>query len=168
MSGRDQDDCTKQHSEMPIGLKDICEKIHKVAEDVRVLGRFGGKRASTLVANAVRIMTSEQTERPFKVYQNFLCDIRTASGPLGRNMVVLCSATIGKTKAVTLNERDRITLVQYIATTSIRLDSEHLSSLAAQYNVPSTDNWLLGGVHLSQTDNPGGSVSLSGQFSECR
>ncbi|KAF3028958.1 hypothetical protein E8E15_009576 [Penicillium rubens] len=132
------------------------KKIHKVAEDVRVLGRFGGKRASTLVSNAVRIMTSEQTERLFQVYQNFLCDIRTASGPLGRNMVVLCSATIGKTKAITLNETDRIKLVQYIATTSIRLDSEHLSSLAAQYNIPSTDNWSLGGVHLSQTDNPGG------------
>lgn len=96
---------------MPIGLKDICAKFHKVFEDVRALGRFPGKRASTLVSNAVCIMTSEQTERPFQVYQGFLYDICTALGQFGRSMVALCSASIGKTRAIILNESVRTTLV---------------------------------------------------------
>lgn len=155
---------TKQYSEMALGLREICEKIHKVSEDVRVLGRFCSKRAYTLVSNAVRIMTSEQTERPFKIYQDFLSDLYATSGRFGRNMVILCSASIGKTKAITLNERDRITLVQYIAATSSLLDSEPLSSLAAQYNIPSAESQSLGGIQFPEIDNTEGSVSLPAQY----
>ncbi|KAJ5249292.1 hypothetical protein N7468_000743 [Penicillium chermesinum] len=124
-------------SEIPIGLRDICEKIHQVAEDVRTLGRFGNKRSFTLVSNAARIMTSEQSERPFRVYQDFLYEIRR--GRNGRSMATLCAASIGKTKAITLNQKDRTTLVRYIANNGSVLTSEPLALLAAQYNIPTAE-----------------------------
>lgn len=121
---------------MPPEIREVCERIRKVSKDVSILGRLDRKR-SKLVSSAVRVMTTSQTVRPFKVYQEFLYDVLRAAGC---SMVVLSSASLGKDTVVQLKAERRTILVDYIACHVTSLDSSALSSLAVAFSVPGNDD----------------------------
>jgi hypothetical protein len=117
----------------PSNLDDAFARLHKVSGEVKILHRFAAKRRPTLVSNAVRIMSNEQPEGPFRDYQKFLHGILQRAG---RNMVTLTSASLGKSRVLGLGPVGRTALLKYIIDYRSRLDCEPLSSLATLYQVP--------------------------------
>lgn len=132
---REQQHLGSQPHNVPPAIREACEKLHKISRDVRILGRLHGKR-SKLVSSAVRIMTSAQTARPFKIYQSFLFDVLRAAGSAGPAMVILCSASLGKDKIVQFNAESRTALIDYITCHKNSLNAPVLSSLVVDYNIP--------------------------------
>ncbi|PWY90283.1 hypothetical protein BO94DRAFT_21858 [Aspergillus sclerotioniger CBS 115572] len=116
-------------------IREVCERILKVSKDIKILGRLDNKR-SKLVSSAVRVMTTPQSQRPFKVYQEFLYDVLRAAGS---SMVMLSSASLGKDRVVQLNAERRTILIDYIASQAGSLDSPALSSLAITFCVPQVE-----------------------------
>ncbi|OJJ65715.1 hypothetical protein ASPBRDRAFT_49531 [Aspergillus brasiliensis CBS 101740] len=124
---------------MSAEIRDICEKIHKVSKEIRVLGRLD-TRKSKLVSSAIRVMTTSQSERPFKVYHDFLCDLLRAAGS---SMVILSSASLGKDKIVQLKAECRTALIDYFACHVGSLDSPALSALVAAFGVPRNEFYYI-------------------------
>jgi hypothetical protein len=121
---------------MTTKIQEACKRIHKLSEDIRVLGRLTETK-STLASAAIRMMDTPQTERPFKVYQEFLCDVRrTAGWP----MVVLSSASLGKDKVIRLKAELRTILVGYIARHARSLESPGLLALTVAFGVPGNED----------------------------
>lgn len=121
---------------MSAEIQGFCEKIHKVSKEIKILGRLDNRK-SRLVSSAIRVMTTSQHERQFKVYQNFLCDLLRVAGG---SMVILSSATLGRYKVVQLKAERRTALIDYFACHVDSLDSPALSALVGVFGVPRNEN----------------------------
>lgn len=124
--------------EPPTGIKESCEKLHKSSRSIRVLGRLD-VRDEKLVRAGIEIMSTAQTIRPSKVYQVFLKDILRHCGSA---LVLLCSASLGKHRIVSLSGPDRIALVHYVKGKRASLSSSALELLAEEYKIPSKNSTL--------------------------
>lgn len=120
----------------PLGIRESCEKLHTGAKNVRILGRLD-VRDDKLVKSAVEIMTTTQTIRASKVYQVFLQDILRHCG---RALTLLCAASLGKQRVISLNGQDRTALVHYVKSSKAVLSSPALDLLAREYEIPSENN----------------------------
>lgn len=112
-------------SDMPSAVLECAEKLSKSAKNIKILERLGGKEAK-LVASAVDALKAEQTSRDGKLYQAFLNDIYQCS----RSLVVLCAASLGRQRVISMNSKERIALVQYFKSNQEALNSPGLDSIA--------------------------------------
>ncbi|QSS66025.1 hypothetical protein I7I51_06876 [Histoplasma capsulatum] len=124
-----------QSLEQEAGIREPCERLQEHAKKLHTLGRLE-PRAANLLSAAVKIMTTDQTIRAFKIYYSFLHDILRTCGQFGQGLVVLCAVGLGKNRVVSLSEERRTTLVNWIANNQNSLYSPVLSSLAAKFSVP--------------------------------
>jgi len=122
----------------PNGISECCEKIQKSVASLKILGRLDD-RAAKLVDAAVETMTTPQTVRASKVYQTFLHDILRHCG---RGLVLLCAASLGRQRVITLNSQGRIQLVHYVKNHKTTLDSSTLDSLATEFAIPHNNGML--------------------------
>lgn len=116
----------------PLGIRESCEKLQKSASNVRILGRLD-VRDDKLVKSAVEIMTTTQKIRGSKVYQVFLQDIFRHCGSA---LTLLCAASLGKQRIISLNGQDRTALVHYVKCNKASLSSPALDLLAREYEIP--------------------------------
>lgn len=91
-------------------VTECSDKLQRTAENLQVLGRLSDKEA-VLVASAKQVVQTEQTKRDSKIYRIFLDDITQLCG---RSVALLCAASLGKQRIVSLNAQDRVQLVSYI------------------------------------------------------
>ncbi|PYH96025.1 hypothetical protein BO71DRAFT_408099 [Aspergillus ellipticus CBS 707.79] len=98
---------------------------------------------------AVEIITTSQTTRFEKTYQDILNDISRLCGP---ELVLLCAAALGKHKISHLNKRDRLHLLDHLKKKESELKVSRLAALVDVYKIPkslfkvSIINSLLSGV----------------------
>lgn len=114
------------------GVSECSEKLRKSTANLKILGRLDDRAVGLAVA-AVETLTTEQTSRGSKTYQTFLGDILHHCG---RGLVLLCAASLGKQKVVSLNFQDRIGLVHYLKSNKSAFEHPILDSLATEYQIP--------------------------------
>lgn len=91
-------------------------------------------KAAERVKTAVKISTTAQTIRSFKVYETFLYDVLCHCGP---ELVLLCAACLGKPKVSSLKTEDRIALLKHVKTKRLSYVSPILGRLATEYGIRS-------------------------------
>ena len=69
-----------QYSVKKFGLSSAHMRISQVPEEVRILGQFPGKRANTMIANAMAIIHTTQGQRVSWVYKEFLLGYSSMQG----------------------------------------------------------------------------------------
>ncbi|EEH39487.1 hypothetical protein PAAG_08756 [Paracoccidioides lutzii Pb01] len=124
-----------QHLQVTTGIREPRERLQEHAKKLRTLQRLE-PRAANLLSAAVRIMTTEQTVRAFKIYRSFLHDVLRTCGQFGQGLVVLCAVGLGKHRVVALSEEKRMMLVHWVANNTNSLYFPALSSMATQFSVP--------------------------------
>ncbi|KMP02024.1 hypothetical protein CIRG_02163 [Coccidioides immitis RMSCC 2394] len=107
-------------------------KFQKTLANLQILGRLDEK-ASQLVVAAVNALKLRPSNRDSSVYRTFLTDILRCCC---RGFVVLCAASIGKQRVVTMNNDDRTRLVHYLKTHKSIFECPLLDILATTYHVP--------------------------------
>ncbi|KAK5086192.1 hypothetical protein LTR70_007437 [Exophiala xenobiotica] len=112
-------------------VTECSHKLQKTARNLKVLGRLND-RETTLVAAAIEILETKQTNRESKIYQTFLDDIINFCG---HAVALLCAASLGKQKLVSLNAEDRIQLVEYIKTNQSILKFTTLEEVVEKYQL---------------------------------
>jgi len=110
-------------------ITECSQKLQKTARNLQILGRLNDKETALVVA-AFKILPTKQTNRESKIYQTFLLDIINLCG---HAIALLCAASLGKQRVVTLNVEDRIKLVEYIKSNQLTLTSETLHEMAETY-----------------------------------
>jgi hypothetical protein len=60
----------------------------------------------------------------------------------GGGLVLLCATSLGKQRIITMNEPERIRLVQFVRTNKASLQSSTLDSLAIKYQIPHDNSML--------------------------
>lgn len=120
------------------GVSECKEKLRKSSGDFKILGRLDNRAAGLAVA-AVETLATKQTNRGSEIYQTFLGDILRHCG---RGLVLLCAASLGKQRVVSLNSRDRIELVRYLKSSKTAFESPVLDLLAEEYQIPGEDGVL--------------------------
>ncbi|OCK74894.1 hypothetical protein K432DRAFT_386533 [Lepidopterella palustris CBS 459.81] len=121
------------------GVSDCSEKLRKNAGNLKILGRLDD-RATRLAVDAVTILKTEQTNRASKIYQTFLGDILRHCG---RGLVLLCATSLGKQRVNSLNNQDRVGLVNYLTINKTALESPILDSLAEKYQISENELYKL-------------------------
>ena len=126
----------KRHSAIlvaPSNLINDCEnKLQTTLQSFKILGRLDA-RAAKSVELAASVLTSEQTVRGSRIYQDFLNDIIRHCG---RGLALLCAASFGKHKIIGMNAQSRTSLVYHLKSKKTSLYSPALDSLATQYKLP--------------------------------
>ncbi len=108
-----------------------CDGLRKGFDKIKVLERLDDKAAEH-VKTAVKILTTPQTIRSFKVYETFLHDILCHCGP---ELVLLCAACLGKPKISSLKTEHRIALLEHVKTKRLLYISPSLGRLTTKYGV---------------------------------
>ncbi len=119
-------------STQPREIDGQCDSLSKGFKTIEVLERLDDK-ATEHVEAAVKILTTEQTIRPLKVYKAFLHDVLRHCGP---ELVLLCAACLGKPKIVGLKAEHRIGLLDHVKAKKLLYNSPILGRLATEYNIP--------------------------------
>lgn len=109
-----------------------CELLRKCADGINTFEELNDTQAKQ-VKIAVNIMTSSQTTRFEKTYQDILNDISRVCGP---ELVLLCAAALGKRKISHLNKLDRLHLLDHLKKES-KLKVSRLAALVDIYKIPS-------------------------------
>lgn len=115
------------------GFEAHCERLQTCAAQIKIRQTLNKQQAVDNVRTAVTIMTTNQTTRFEKIYQDILNDISRLFGP---ELVLLCAAALGKHKISHLNEDDRARLLNYLREQNSRLNVNGLTALADVYKVP--------------------------------
>jgi len=110
-----------------------CDGLRKGFDKIKVLERLDEKAAEH-VKTAVKILTTPQTDRSFKVYETFLHDVLRHCGP---ELVLLCAACLGKPKVGSLKKEGRIALLDHLKTKRLSYVSPILGRLATEYGIHS-------------------------------
>ncbi|KAH8726662.1 hypothetical protein GQ44DRAFT_613312 [Phaeosphaeriaceae sp. PMI808] len=118
--------------EQSSAVSECAEKLRKSAGNLKILERLDEKEAK-LVASAVSVLKVEQTSRDAKLYQTFLRDVYYQCS---RSLALLCAASLGKQRIISLNARDRIGLFQYLKRNQETFTSPALDSLAGKHQIP--------------------------------
>ena len=142
----------------PTGIKESCEKLHKSARSIRVLGRLD-IRDEKLVRAGIEIMTTTQKIRGSKVYQEFLQDILRHCGAA---LVLLCSASLGKHRIISLNTQDRTALVHYVKGNKAFLSFSALELLAGEYKIPCENSKLYRWLYMCKAKSSRCTISSFG------
>ncbi|QSS66999.1 hypothetical protein I7I51_03211 [Histoplasma capsulatum] len=129
-----------QHPQVTTGIREPCERLQERAKKLRTLQRLE-PRAANLLSAAVKIMTTEQIVRAFKIYHSFLHDVLRACGQFGQGLVVLCAVGLGKHRVVALSEEKRTMLVHWVANNTNFLYFPALSSMATEFSVPNFNKY---------------------------
>ena len=111
-------------------------RLHNTVEELNVKERLDNK-AVEQVNDAVKILTTAQTESPLIKYQTFLHDILRHCSP---SLVLLCAASFTRTEVIRMKSNSRVDILAYIKDTQFSLDSSVLKTLANQYEMPSLDS----------------------------
>ncbi|EME39019.1 hypothetical protein DOTSEDRAFT_75644 [Dothistroma septosporum NZE10] len=107
------------------------ERIEKTAESLKVLERLD-YRACKHVCVAREALESEQANRSFQLYREFLQDVMRHCGP---EMVLLSAVGLGKQRVATMTIQDRVALVRTIKEAGSILVFPALSRLAEEHGV---------------------------------
>ncbi|KAI9891860.1 MAG: hypothetical protein M1814_002245 [Vezdaea aestivalis] len=113
-------------------VSNCSNKLLKDVKRLKVLERLGD-RDCKMVKNAVDILSTSQTSREQRVYQEFLHDILHHSN---RGLLLLCAASLGKQRVTELTVDDRLNLVLYVKKNQALLDCPVLEHLADFHQVP--------------------------------
>ena len=119
-------------SSPPRGIGGQCDSLHKGFNTIEVLERLDDKAAEHVEAS-VKILITEQSIRPLKIYRAFLHDVLRHCGP---ELVLLCAACLGKPKIVSLKAEDRVSLLNYMKAKKLSFSSPVLGRLATEYDIP--------------------------------
>lgn len=126
----------KRHSTTPSTPLDLVNKWNKrfqsCLKHIKTHDRLD-KRAANCVELAVSILSTEQTGRREKVYQDFLNDILRQCGP---GLAVLCAAGFGKYNIAGMNRQTRTGLVDYVKSKRASFCCPELDSIVIQYGLP--------------------------------
>ena len=120
-------------SKHPGAIDGYVDILRKGVNKIDVLERLDGKALEQVEA-AAQILTTPQTVRSLKVYRTFLHDVLRHCGP---EVVVLCTACLGKPKVASLKEEDRISLLDHVKRNKLSYVSPILTRLAAEYGIHS-------------------------------
>ena len=112
-----------------------CQRLHDTSRELSVRERLDG-RSVKQVDDAFEILNTSQTASSSKSYQAFLNDILRHCGP---GLVLLCAASCGKKRIVSLGYKDRVSLLAYMRDAQLSLDSSVSKTLAKEYRIPSSD-----------------------------
>jgi len=120
-------------SSQPSGIDRYGDSLSKGANKIKILERLDDKAAEYVKA-AVKILTTPQTVRSFRIYKAFLNDVLRHCGP---ELVLLCAACLGKPKIASLKEKDRISLLDFVKRKKLLYVSPILGRLATEYGIHS-------------------------------
>jgi len=127
---------TNRHLRIPLDhtdRSDGChEKLRKTAGKLEIMDRLDGQ-AFKHVSMAVEILTNKQTERAFKIYQEFLHDVLRHCSP---GLVMVCAAGLGKQKIASMTQDDRVGLLNYVRENKGSLSSDIIEALATDHEIP--------------------------------
>lgn len=112
------------------------EKLRKTAKMLNITDRLDDQ-SSKHVDTAVEILTKPQTNRAFKVYQEFLYDVLRHSSP---GLVMLCAAGLGKQRITSMTAEDRVSLLNVVKEGKDSLSSSTLEVLAKDHEIPCLDS----------------------------
>lgn len=107
-------------------VSDCIEKLQSCIKDWKILQRLN-KKQTDLVHAASDALTIEQSTRDGALYQTFLRDVHRTCN---RTLVLLCAASLGKQRIISLNTRDRTDLLQHLKLTQNALVVPALDPLA--------------------------------------
>ncbi|KZM25629.1 uncharacterized protein EKO05_0001950 [Ascochyta rabiei] len=107
-------------------VSDCINKLQRRIKDWNILQRLN-KKETDLVHAASDALTIEQSTRDGALYQAFLRDVHRTGN---RTLVLLCAASLGKQRVISLNARERTDLLQILKLTRDALAVPALDSLA--------------------------------------
>ncbi|KMU88204.1 hypothetical protein CIHG_05375 [Coccidioides immitis H538.4] len=107
-------------------------KFQKILANLQIL-RCLDEKAFQLVVATVNTLKLQPSNHDFSVYWTFLTDILCCCCC---EFVVLCTASIGKQRVVTMNNDDRTQLVHYLKTHKSIFECPLLDILATTYHIP--------------------------------
>jgi hypothetical protein len=116
-------------------VDECVQKMRKTLSTVKTLQRLEDK-AGLLVENAVNIVVNQPMNRDAKLYSVFLSDVLRIGS---RGLFVLCSASLGKQRIVTMNGEERLQLIRCITANKTIFECPILESLATLHRVPYQD-----------------------------
>ncbi|GKZ75204.1 hypothetical protein AnigIFM50267_003135 [Aspergillus niger] len=108
------------------------QKIRSTLSTVKTLQRLQDNNIA-LVENAVNTMMNPPPNRDSKLYRTFLTDILRIGH---RGLVVLCAASLGKQRIVSMNKQERLHMIQCLKVNKAIFDFPILEQLATVYKVP--------------------------------
>lgn len=132
------------HPKKTMGFKSLSGRLQNCAERIKITHILNNQQAAN-VKTAVEIMTTNQTTRFEKIYQDVLNDISRLCGP---EVVLLCAAALGKHKISHLNQDDRAHLLDYLTKQNSTLPVDRLKVLVNNYKVPCM-KYFLSSIYLS-------------------
>lgn len=131
------------HPKKTMGFKSLSGRLQNCAERIKITHILNNQQAAN-VKTAVEIMTTNQTTRFEKIYQDVLNDISRLCGP---EVVLLCAAALGKHKISHLNQDDRARLLDYLTKKNSTLLVDRLKVLVNNYKVPCM-KYFLSSIYL--------------------
>lgn len=112
-------------------IDEYCDALQKNFDKIKILKRLDDKAAEH-VKTAVKILTTSQTIRFFKIYETFLHDVRCHCDS---ELVLLCAACLDKPKVSSLKMKNRIALLEHMKTKRLSYVSPILERLATEYDI---------------------------------